>query len=360
MRRFTSLALLLSTALLVVGCGTAGKNQGRPSSTESNVEGTNKPATIVVTTAVLGDIVENLVGEAFKVETIMPRGVSPHDFQPSARQVQAIETAELLVVNGGGFEEGLLKVFSSASDRGVPIFTALEYARPVAYRDHSHNDDSHNDHSRNDHGHEDDGEGHGHDDATSGDDDAQLGHEHDENGIDPHFFTDPARMALVAEALFTQLTDNFPQHFDDQSRAQAQEYIDQLGALDVEVQQLLESVPTSDRKLLMNHGVLGYFADRYNFEIVDTIIPGGGTSEGVGAEHLAQLAQVMKAEGISVIFVDHGATDRFAKVLQSELPGTAVVELYSETLGPEGSEAASYLEMVRSNATRIAEALGSK
>ena len=76
---------------------------------------------IVVTTTVLGDIVENIVGSEASVEILMPTGADPHEFQASAQQAASIHKADLVVANGLGLEEGLNPVLSSAVDDGVRI-----------------------------------------------------------------------------------------------------------------------------------------------------------------------------------------------------------------------------------------------
>jgi len=79
-----------------------------------------------VTTDVLGDVVEQMVGAHVEVVTIMPTGTAPHEFQASARQAADMRSADALVTNGGGFEGGLDDVIAGATDDGVPTFVALD------------------------------------------------------------------------------------------------------------------------------------------------------------------------------------------------------------------------------------------
>ncbi|HEV7723004.1 MAG TPA: zinc ABC transporter substrate-binding protein, partial [Iamia sp.] len=82
MRLRLLLVLLAAVPLVLAGCGSddAAADDGRP--------------TVVVTTSILGDVVEELVGGAARVEVVMPAGADPHDFQPSARQVNAMRSAD--------------------------------------------------------------------------------------------------------------------------------------------------------------------------------------------------------------------------------------------------------------------------
>ena len=327
---------------------------------------TDRP-TVVVTTNILGDVVENLVGEEMNVVTIMPVGADPHDFQASAQQVAEIGEAEVLVVNGAAFEEGLLDVIESAEDDGVPVFEAIGAVSTVEFGEGSHDehddeeehgDDEHEaaeDHEGEEHAdddeHEEEGEEHeGEDHADEGD------HEHE--GADPHFFTDPARMALAAEAVADFLIDTVEGVDAAALRSNADAYIAELEAVDTEVAQTLEGLSEDQRVLVTNHEVFGYFADRYDFEVVGTVIPGGSTVDTASAQALAELAETIEDEGVPAIFADTSSSEELAQTLADEVGEVEVVELYSESLGDQDSDGATYLQMVRTNADRIAAALG--
>ena len=104
-------------SLAAAGCGSDGS---------ADAGGDGRP-TLVVTTSVLGDVVEELVGDEAEVDVVMPAGADPHEFQPSARQAVDIREADLLVTNGGGFEAGLDDTIAGAEDDGVTVFTALDH-----------------------------------------------------------------------------------------------------------------------------------------------------------------------------------------------------------------------------------------
>ena len=109
--------------------------------------------------------------------------------------------------------------------------------------------------------------------------------------------------------------------------------------------------------LVTNHEVFGYFAGRYGFEVVGAVIPSGSTTDGVSAAELDDLAKVIEAEGVPAIFSDTSSSDELIEVLSGEVGDVAVVELYSESLGEPGSEGATYIGMVRTNAERMSSAL---
>lgn len=319
------LVAVLIAALALAACGgddTGASDDGGP--------------TIAVTTNILGDVVTSMVGDAARVVTVMPAGANPHEFQASARQVAAIQKADLLIVNGDGFEEALLDVIESAERDGVRVFEAVSAVEPLE-RDHDEGDD------------------HDKGDDHDGDDEAHDRDRHDHSAGDAHFFTDPARMADAARGILAVLLE-LPDLDHDAVQARAEAYIAELEELDREIEQILAAIPAGDRVLVTNHGVLDHFAHRYGFEVAGTVIPTGSTS-GASAADLARLADVMRSRDVRAVFTDASSSDNLAHTLADEVGDVAVVELFTESLGDADSGADTYLSMMRTNAHRIAEAL---
>ena len=375
---FSATTFVAVISLVLAGCGDDNDSEGASSA--------EKPL-IVVTTNILGDVVTNMVGDSFDVETIMPPGSDPHDFQASAQQVQTMMSADLLIVNGANFEEGMLDVIENAESDGVMIFEAISVVSQLeGSDDHGHGDhddheghDDHDDHEGHDHdeekehddheGHDDhdDHEGHDHDEEKEHDDheghddhDDHKGHDdhegHDHGGIDPHFFTDPARMAVVAQELSEFLVANFPDA-DQGFVSTANDYVKQLQALDSEVEETLSAISSGERLLVTNHAVFAYFADRYSFTVLGEIIPSSSTLASASAQQLASLAEEIKENQVKAIFADASSSDALAQTLADEVSGVEVINLYTESLGDPGSSGDSYIDMIRFNAEAIASAL---
>jgi zinc/manganese transport system substrate-binding protein len=303
--RFAALALLLLALPLLAlaacgdGDGGAGASGGGPH--------------VVVTTNVLGDVVSDLVGDEADVEVMMPPGTAPHEFEASPQQVAAMRDADALVTNGAGFEEGLTDAIEAAEQDGVPTFAAIDAVDTL---------------------------------ELAGD-----------GGTDPHFFTDPARMATAAQAIADYLVDEVPALDTPAFARQVRATVDDLHALDGEVERTLSVVPPDRRTLVTNHEVFGYFADRYGFDVVGAVIPAGTTQAEPSAEQLDELAHTIEERGVPAIFVETSSPTRLAEALADEVGDIDVVELFSESLGDEGSGGETYAAMMRTNATRIADAL---
>jgi zinc/manganese transport system substrate-binding protein len=271
---------------------------------------------VVVTTNVLGDVVSELVGDEAGVEVIMPPGTAPHEFQASAQQVAAMRDADVLVTNGAGFEEGLIETIEAAEQDGVPTFAAIDAV-----------------------------------------DTLQL---EGDGGTDPHFFTDPARMAAAAQGMADFLVDEVSALDTPAFASRARATIDELHALDGEVERILSVVPKDRRTLVTNHEVFGYFADRYGFDVVGAVIPAGTTQAEPSAAQLDELAHTIEEQQVPAIFVETSSPTRLADALADEVGDVDVDELFSESLGDQGSGGETYAAMMRTNAGRIADALAGR
>ena len=128
----------------------------------------------------------------------------------------------------------------------------------------------------------------------------------------------------------------------------------QLETLDTEIEELLAPIPSDRRVLVTNHDSLSYFADRYGFEVVGTVIPGTSSQGSPSSAELAALVETLRQHQVRAIFIEDNASPALAQAVAAEIgEEVEVVELASEALG----EAGSYIEMIRINARAIAEAL---
>lgn len=280
------------------------------SATDSRSAAVDGPS-VVVTTDILGDVVSNILGDDAAVEVLVPPGAGPHDFQPSAKQAATMRSADVIVTNGAGLEAGLLDTVTAAERDGTPVCNAIDGVDTLVT------------------------------------DDPEV--------VDPHFFTDPSRMATAVDHLADCMTRAAPELTNTALARNATRYAGELTALDAEVEETLAVIPAHRRVLVTTHEVFGYFADRYGFEILGAIIPSVSTQGRPDAASMADLAALVEAEGTPAVFVDTAASRRLADTLAAQAGDVEVVELFGETLDPDGAR--TYVDMMRTNARRIAEAL---
>ncbi|MGI8575346.1 MAG: metal ABC transporter solute-binding protein, Zn/Mn family [Egibacteraceae bacterium] len=305
---------VLLVGLVLLGLGAC----GAPSASSAS-SGAEAP-TVVATTTILGDVTRQVVGDAAEVVTLMPVGTDPHAYQPSAQELERLLSAELIVSNGGNLEESLTNALNEALRSGVTVFTAVEHVATLPLTEGS------GDHAADDGG-----------------------------AVDPHIWMDPVRMARVTRALGAELS----RVLDDPGCSdRAQDYAQRLEAGHERFAERLASIPAGMRTLVTNHDSLAYFADRYDFQIVGTVIPSVSTGAEPSAEDLEQLAETLRRRRVRAIFTDSTAPQRLAQTLIAEAEMRAdVVPLFTGSLGADGSGAATYLALLETDVARIAAAL---
>lgn len=276
--------------------------------------------TVVVTTNILGDITDNLIGDQADVVVLMESNADPHSFGISAQQAAQIENADLIIHNGAGLEEGVLNHVETAAAQGVPTIAAMDAIEPVTFS------------------YDDDGSSEGAD--------------------DPHFWTDPGRVAQASEAIADGIVEHVDGVNEQTVRDQTAGYVGELEELEASMDDSFAAIPEDRRKLITNHHVFGYLAQRFGFDVIGAVIPSGTTLASPSSSDLDDLTGKIQDAGVVAIFADSSQPERLAEVLAAEA-GTdiAVVPLFTESLGTEGSGAETYLDMMRANTERITSAL---
>ncbi|GAA2362791.1 zinc ABC transporter substrate-binding protein AztC [Saccharopolyspora halophila] len=273
-------------------------------------------AGVVVTTNILGDITRQIAGEQVPVSVLMPPGADPHSFGISAQQAAELEQADLVVHNGLGLEEGVQRNVQAARAEDVPTFAVAEHVDPLEI-------------------------------AGPG------------SQPDPHFWTDPSRVAKAVDLLADQLVAHVDGVDAAAVKTRAAQYKGEVLALETEMQRRFDQIPPERRKLVTNHHVFGYLAQRYDFEVIGAVIPSGTTLASPSASDLSSLADAVRRAGVRTIFADSSQPDRLARVLAEQAGlDVRVTPLFSESLSEPGGGAATYLEMTRANTEAITSGLG--
>ena len=362
--------LLAVLGLILAACG-AEADPEPEAAAETDVEETEEEEVddaadegdrlqIVATTSILGDIAATLAQDDAEVTVLMPPGVDPHGYEPSASDGRVLREADLIIANGLQLEENLVSVLEAVEEEGGNILSLAEQLDPIEFDwdgpGHSHGDDEHGDaHEDDDHGHSNDDDDHGHTDEDD------HGHSHGEE--DPHFWFDPLRtadgVALIAEAI-AEVDD----HLDaEEWMERADAYAQELEELDAEMVAMFDTIPSGNRTLVTNHDALGYLAVRYDFEVVGTVVPGASTQAEADSRSFAELVETVERAGVEVVFAENTDSTVLAEQLASEVVGRSdleveVVRIYTDALGEEGSGADTYTGLLRTTSTLITEALG--
>ena len=187
--RRAAAALLLATPFALAACGGGGNDTSTASVTSNAPPCPVAPVNVLASVDQWGDIVAELGGACANVTTLLASSsVDPHDYEPSPADAAKFEGAQLIVINGGHYDEWAAKLAASSAP-DAPVVEAVELS---AEHDEAGHDEA------------------GHDEA---------GHEHDEGGHDhgalnPHVWYDPTAVTAVADAVTTELKKLAPQAAD--------------------------------------------------------------------------------------------------------------------------------------------------
>jgi zinc/manganese transport system substrate-binding protein len=299
-RRLLALAVLLvaSSAVLVTGCG------------DNDSEASGAELTVVATTTQVADFVRNVGGDRVDVHGILGTNADPHDYEPRPSDVGAIGDAPLVFKSGGDIDAWLDELIENAG--GDP--------RVVTLIDSVH----------------------------------RIKGEHGET--DPHWWEDPRNTIRAVAVIRDALIEADPAGRATYER-NAGAYLRKLQALDREIADCMRRVPANERKLVTTHDALGYFADRYDVEVVGALIPSLSTQAQPSARDINELVDQIREEGVEAIFPETALNKRLESAVSREAGARVGGQLWADALGPEGSGAETYLAALRKNTNTMAEGM---
>ena len=266
---------------------------------------------VVASTTFLADIAQNVAGDRLQVESLLPYGADAHSYQPIPQDVAKIADSDLLIVNGAGYEHFLGSVLENVGGER----TVIEASAGLSVRE----------------------------DAES------------EHGVDPHLWLDPNNVIGYVENIRDGLTAFDPEGADIY-KSNADAYINQLRGLDLWIEGQVSTIPAERRLLVTNHDSLGYFAERYGFTVIGTVVAGTSSDAAPSAQQMAALIDQIKATGAPAVFLDAAELPTLARQIASDAGVRVVTDLYFGSL-TDGPPAGTYLDMMKHNVTQIVEAL---
>jgi ABC-type Zn uptake system ZnuABC Zn-binding protein ZnuA len=303
--RLALAAALLGSVAVVTSCG------------EDDDSGGAGPALrIVATTTQAADLARSVAGDRAHVVGLLTANADPHDYELRPRDVESLADADLVVRSGGDVDDWLDDAIEQAAS-DAPVVTLIDAVQTIEG------------------GHE--GE------EQAGEDEA-----------DPHWWQDPRNAAIAVGEIERSLAIVDPEHADAY-RDRAARYRAELDALDRAVRACWQQVPPRRRKLVTTHDALGYYAKRYGLEVVGTVIPSLSTQGQASAGALAELVETIRREDVKVVFAESSVSSKVEQAIADEAGATVGRALWADTLGPEGSGGATYLQSIASNTQAMVE-----
>jgi ABC-type Zn uptake system ZnuABC Zn-binding protein ZnuA len=293
------LLLVAVLAILLASCA------GQPVSDA----GTSAPV-ILTSTTLLADITRNIAGDRLQVASLLPLGADAHSYQPTPQDAANISETNFIVINGAGYES-FLQSLLAVGDGGEKMLV----------------------------------------EASAGIDPRTDA----EHGLDPHMWLDPNLVVTYVENIRDGLIKLDP---DGEAiyKTNADAYSAQLKDLDTWIFAQVEQIPAEKRLLVTNHEAIGYFAERYGFTIVGTVVESFSSDASPSAQQLAALIDQINASGAPAIFLDASDNDMLAQQIANETGVTVVTDIHLESL-TDGAPAGTYIDLMKHNVSEIVNAL---
>lgn len=262
---------------------------------------------VVTSFSILGDFVRNVGGERVSVTSLVGPDGDVHVYTPAPADAKTIADAKLLVINGFGLE-GWLPRLLQASGSKASIVTATQGIAPL-----------------------------------------KLG-----SDADPHAWQSVANAKIYVANIRDALVAADPADAGV-FKADAENYLTKLDALDREVRQAIAQIPPGRRKVISTHDAFGYFAAGYGIEFIAPL--GVSTESEVSARDIAKIITQIKKSGIPAVFLENISDDRLMRRISAETGARVGGTLYSDALTDEKGVAPTYIDMVRHNIKALKSAL---
>jgi zinc/manganese transport system substrate-binding protein len=266
-----------------------------------------KKLNVVASFSILGDVVENIGGAHVEVHTLVGPDADAHVFEPTAADARKVATADILVMNGIGFDTWAKKLATSSGSR----------ARIVA--------------------------------ASSGLKPLQRG-----GGPDPHMWHDPDNVAAYAGTLARALAAADPPNAAAYNAALAA-YVKELNRLDTEMHTGFAKIPKPQRRVITTHDAFGYLASAFDIAFIAPL--GVSTDAQPSAKGVARLIDQIKREKITAVFVENITDPRLIQQIARETGVKIGGKLYSDALSTKAGPAPTYLALMRHNARLLTAAM---
>jgi ABC-type Zn uptake system ZnuABC Zn-binding protein ZnuA/ABC-type Mn2+/Zn2+ transport system permease subunit len=282
-------------ALLASGCASSG------SSGDGQLQ-------VVATTTQIGDWAREVGGGAVAVDQILQPNTDPHEYEPRPSDVAAAADAQLVFANGDNLDKWIGQIVSD----GGSDATVVDLGAGVPERLPG---------------------------ESSGAEASKY---------DPHWWHDPRNAEAAVREIERQLAAADPAHRREFER-NARAYLASLRKLDAGIARCIDSVPVAKRKLVTDHDAFGYFAQRYGIDVVGAVIPSQTTQAQPSAKDLSALIGLIEREHVKAVFPESSLSAKVADAIARQTGASADYTLYGDTLGPAGSDGATYMSMEAAN-----------
>lgn len=273
---------------------------------------------VLASFSIIEDIAKQVGGEHVEVTSLIPRNTDPHNFEPTPADVKKVKQADVIIINGLGFEPWMERL-KEASKTKADIIEATFTVKALP--------------------------------SDEKDDD------HDHGAMNPHAWHSFENGAIYARNIANAFAAKDPHHANYYSERLIG-YLARMEELKSELQQKIVLIPSVSRRFAVTHNTFAYYAKAYNFTIISP--QGLSTESEPSAMDVANVIKDIRANGIRAIFTENTARNALMEEIAREAGATIGGKLYTDALSEPNGEAGTYFAMMRYNTEKICDALKRK
>ncbi len=260
------------------------------------------------------------------VTLLVPMGADPHDWEPTIRDTERLQEANMIIVNGIGYEHWL----NSLEVTDIPGIL-VDTSNGISTLDSAkYDEEKHDDHTKED----------GHDDEDKHD-------EHNHGALDPHIWLNPVFAQLQVKNIANALSNSDPTN-KNYYQSNAAIYNQELNLLDTKIRTELSGCKTD---FITFHDAFSYFSEEYGLT-QHTIISSIDSHGEVTPKTLENIISLARELNIKIIFAEESTSTKTSQVIADEIGGKVLVLSPLEIVSDE-----TYVEKMTQNLQSLKDAL---
>lgn len=323
----SGLALVAAATLALSAC--SGSDETGTTTGETETQATQDALNVTTAFYPLTYLVSEIGGEHVSITDLTPPGADAHGVELSPREIADMQNSDV-VFYVATMSHAIDDAVASAGLDAVEVGKHADLMTPEHLGETA---DEHADHAHDDHDHSD-------------------GDSHDHGTYDPHFWTDPGRMSLAAEAVTEQLIEHDPDNADAY-RANGDELIAKLDALDEKFSATLSSTQCEISSFVVTHEAFGYLAHEYGLEQIG--IAGIDPEFEPSPARIAQIRTLVDELGINTIFTTATGEAKVADAVADETGAkAAILDAVATNTAGDGTD---YISIMEANLTELAASM---
>jgi len=305
----------------------------------------------VATFSILGDFVAKVGGDSVDVFTIVGSNGDAHVYEPKPDDAKAVAAANVVFVNGLGFEGWLSRLIEASGYKGT-LIKATDGIEPERMEEGHHHDHAAGE-KKEEHAEGEAGHDHDHDKKDEHAEN-EAGHEHSHGEIDPHAWQSATNAQIYVKNIAAALCAADAAGCDTY-KSNADAYIAELGTLDADIKAAVAKVPSDRRTVITSHDAFGYYSHEYG---VKFLAPEGISTESeASAKDVAKIIEQIEEDKASALFVENITDPRLIEQISKETGLKIGGELYSDALSDKDGPASTYVDMMRHNTKLLTDAM---